>query len=155
MKKRILSLAVTAFLIVSTSIQCGSSSALSAGSSLMSALGGAPNLSTFSSILQTPGLSNLLGSSLKGPFTMLAPTNNALSSLGPGVLENLAKPENLNQLAGILNKHIIPGKLGAADLLGSGIKTAAGSNLNLGGAKTGEVISDKKFNIFPIDKVLQ
>jgi hypothetical protein len=36
----------------------------------------------------------------------------------------------------------------------SGLKTATGKVLDMGGAKLGTLISDEKFNVFPIDKVL-
>ena len=44
-----------------------------------------------------------------GPFTVLAPTDEAFSKLPPGTVENLLKPENRQQLANILTFHVIPG----------------------------------------------
>lgn len=156
MKRTILSTSLVLMLVAFSSIRCGgASSLLSSGGPLISALSGAGNLGTMAKVLQTPGLGKLLGGALKGPFTLLAPTDNAFSGLGSGVLENLAKPENLSQLAGVLSKHVVPGKLNPADLLKGGLNSAAGSALNLGGVDLGKVIGDKKFNIIPIDKVLK
>ena len=85
---------------------------------------------------------------------MLAPTNDALQSMGADALGNLTKPENLGSLAGMLKNQIIPGKLDANSLMQSGLKTAGDKALNLGTAQLGNLISGDKFNIFPIDKLL-
>lgn len=153
-------LAFTRFLFIgifvsALHLQCGTTkNLLSAGSPLFSALGGNNALSTFTNLLKTPGLDKVLGGVMKKPFTMLAPTNDALQSMGGDALGNLTKPENLNSLAGMLKKLIIPGKQDANSLMQPGLKTAAGSALDLGGAKLGNLISGDKFNIFPIDKLL-
>lgn len=157
MKKLTIRLLMIATITSMTFIRCGSSaSLLSTGSSLFTALAGNSNLSTFVSLLQTPGLGKLLGSSLNGPITMLAPTNNALNALGSGVLSNLTKPENLGNLAGLLKKHIIPGTFDAATLMGGkSIQTAAGSVLNLKSSALGSLVSSGNVNVFSVDKVLE
>ena len=156
MKKHLLKLTAVFLLSSFLFIRCGSSSLLGAGSPLISALSGAGNLGTMSSLLQTPGLGSLLGGAIKNPFTLLAPTDNAFKSLGEGVLGNLTKKENLGQLANVLSKHIVPGKLDAATLAKGGLNSAAGSPLNLGGINLGNMLSGGKgANIFPIDKILQ
>jgi uncharacterized surface protein with fasciclin (FAS1) repeats len=121
----------------------------------MSALGTNPNLSMLAGLLKTPGLDKLLSPSLKPPFTLLAPTNNAFNALGSSAVADLAKPENINQLAGLIKNSIVPGKTDAATLMKGGVSTASGNPLNLSGANLGSVISNKDFNIIPIDKVLQ
>lgn len=157
MKKSILKVLAVFLLSCVMFIRCGSAtSLLSAGSPLMSGLSSAGNLGTMSKLLQTPGLDKLMGGALKGPFTLLAPTDNALAGLGKDALTNLTKPENLNQLAGILNKHIVPGKLDAAGLANGALNSAAGGKLDLGGVNLGNPISGgKNTNIFAIDKILQ
>ena len=155
MKSAFLKFLVTGILVSVLHVQCGTSSnLLSSGSSLLSALGGNSSLSSFTNLLKTPGLDKLLGGVLKKPFTMLAPTNDALQSMGGDAMAKLAKPENLNSLAGMLKKLIIPGKLDANSLMQPGLKNAAGEALNLGTAKLGSLIGGDKFNIFPIDKLL-
>ena len=145
----------TGILVSTLHLQCGTAnSLLSSGSPLLSALGGNSSLSTFTNLLKTPGLDKVLGSVMKKPFTLLAPTNDALQSMGADALGNLTKPENLNSLAGIIKNQIIPGKLNASSLMQSGLKTAAGKGLDLGNAKLGNLIGGDKFNIFPIDKLL-
>jgi len=52
-----------------------------------------------------------------GPFTVFAPTDAAFAKLPAGTLENLLKPENKAQLAGILTYHVVAGKVTAADVV--------------------------------------
>jgi uncharacterized surface protein with fasciclin (FAS1) repeats len=145
-----------AFVLLASTTNCGtSSSLLGAGSSLMSSLGGNAGLSTFTNLLKTPGLDKLLGSALKGKFTMLAPSNEALASLGGDMLGKLSNPSNVGDLANMLKGQIVPGKLDPSALLKGGLKTAGGKDLNLSGVNMGEVIGDKNFNIIPVDKIVK
>ena len=155
MKKFRTHVLLLALLLSVASIRCSSGAdLLKSGSSLLSSLGGVPNLSSITSLLQTPGLGKLLGGALKKPFTLLAPTNDALSKLGSGAMSNLTNPANIGQLANLLKDHIVPGKLDAAGLAQSGLKAAGGKGLDLAGANLGSLIAGDKFNIVPIDKVL-
>ena len=146
---------VTTVLAVST-IRCSTpSNLLGAASPLMTSLAGNSSLSTMAGLLQTPGMDKLLGSALKSPFTLLAPGNDAFKALGSSAIADLTKPENINSLAGVLKGHIVHGKLDAAGVAKSGLTSAAGSALNLGGVNMGSMIGGKDFNIIPIDKVLK
>jgi len=150
-------LAVLLVVLVSAS-GCGTtSSLLSSGSPLLTALGGNANLSTISSLLQTPGLDKILGSSLKDPFTLLAPSNDAFKALGESAISDLTKPENINALAEVLNDHLLKGQLNESMLsnTANSITTLGGSKLDLSGVNMGEMISGNGFNIIPIDKVLK
>ena len=53
-----------------------------------------------------------------GPFTVFAPVDDAFKALPEGTLETLLKPENKEQLAGILTYHVLAGKVMAADVAG-------------------------------------
>lgn len=125
----------------------------SPSSALLSTLGKSPNLSGITSLLNgVGGLGNLVA---KGPFTLLAPSNDALSVLGQGALENLLKPENKEMLTGILKKHVLPGKFSLDQINAGGLKDATGNALNLGGAKITQTIPTKGGTIQVLDKVLQ
>jgi uncharacterized surface protein with fasciclin (FAS1) repeats len=73
----------------------------------------------------------------KGPFTVLAPTNEAFAALPAGTVETLTKPENKATLTNILTYHVIPGrydfrKIDAAIKAGGGkaeLKTVNGEML--------------------------
>jgi uncharacterized surface protein with fasciclin (FAS1) repeats len=53
----------------------------------------------------------------EGPFTVFAPTDDAFAKLPAGTVENLLKPENLEQLKSILLYHVVAGKVMAADVV--------------------------------------
>ncbi len=53
-----------------------------------------------------------------GPFTVLAPTNEAFAKLPAGTVESLLLPENKDQLVKILTCHVIAGNAMAADIMG-------------------------------------
>ncbi len=53
----------------------------------------------------------------EGPFTVFAPTNDAFAALPEGTVEELLKPENLDQLTTILTCHVV-----AADAMSMAIK---------------------------------
>src|SRR5205085_11331563 len=52
----------------------------------------------------------------KGPFTVLAPVNNAFEDLPAGTVDNLLKPENKSMLTGVLTYHVLAGKFSFDDL---------------------------------------
>lgn len=156
MKKFCVQLLMVTLLLTVANIRCSTgANLLNAGSPLLSALSSVPSLSKFTSLLQTPGLDKLLGGALKDPFTMLAPTDEALNSLGTDVVNNLTNPANISQLASLIQNHIVGGKLDAAGLAQSGLKAASGKAIDLAGASLGSLISGDKFNIFPVNKVIQ
>ena len=79
-----------------------------------------PQLSTLEAALQAAGLVEALQGD--GPFTVLAPTNEAFAALDPHVLADLLEPENKTQLQSILLYHVVPqrleyGELAAQDAL--------------------------------------
>ena len=52
-----------------------------------------------------------------GPFTVLAPSDEAFAKLPEGTVAELVKPENREKLTAILTFHVIPGKVLAKDAL--------------------------------------
>ena len=52
-----------------------------------------------------------------GPFTVLAPTNEAFAALPAGTVETLLKPENKDKLTKILTCHVIGAKAMSADIM--------------------------------------
>lgn len=68
----------------------------------------------------------------KGPFTVLAPTDEAFAKLPKGTVESLLKPENKDKLIAVLTYHVIPAKAMAADVVkldGKGVKSVQGSEV--------------------------
>merc|ERR1712212_1440405 len=52
----------------------------------------------------------------KGPFTVFAPNNDAFNKLPKDKLANLKKPENVDQLKAVLQRHVVPGELEAINI---------------------------------------
>lgn len=73
------------------------------------------------------GLAEVLAS--EGPFTVLAPTDEAFSKLPDGTVATLLKPENRAQLVALLKGHVIEGRISLAKAL------EAGSGVSLGDSK--------------------
>jgi uncharacterized surface protein with fasciclin (FAS1) repeats len=51
-----------------------------------------------------------------GPFTVLAPTNEAFAALPKGTVATLLMPENKDKLTAVLTYHVLPGKFSARDI---------------------------------------
>lgn len=69
---------------------------------------------TFGRAIEQAGLADSLRAT--GPFTVFAPTDAAFAKLPAGKLDSLMKPENKDELAGILNYHVVKGSQSAATI---------------------------------------
>jgi len=76
----------------------------------------AGSFNTLAAALTAAGLVDTLKG--EGPFTVFAPTDEAFAKLPEGTVEDLLKPENVDQLTAILTYHVVPGKVMAADVVG-------------------------------------
>jgi uncharacterized surface protein with fasciclin (FAS1) repeats len=83
---------------------------------------GAGSFTTLVAAVQAAGLVETLKGD--GPFTVFAPTDEAFAALPAGTVENLLKPENKDQLIGILTYHVVAGKVMAADIAGKKMDVA-------------------------------
>lgn len=68
----------------------------------------------FAQLVQAAGMQSVLEG--KAPYTVLAPTPEALSGLPAGTLERLQQPAHRAELTGLLRRHILPGTILAVDL---------------------------------------
>ena len=72
----------------------------------------------FKTLLAAATAADLVGVlSDEGPLTVLAPTDEAFAKLPSGTVETLLKPENREQLVGILKNHVIAGRVTLAKAL--------------------------------------
>jgi uncharacterized surface protein with fasciclin (FAS1) repeats len=97
-----------------------------------------PQLSTLNGLVHKAGLADQLKAA--GPYTVFAPTNDAFAAVPAKTLEDLGK--NPDQLKAVLNYHVLPSKLMAADVKPSNAKTAQGANLALSKAGTFVTVED-------------
>jgi len=86
-----------------------------------------PQLQTLSKLLADAGLTDTLNGT--GPFTLLAPSNEAFKALSAKTLADLAADKNL--LKSVLSYHVLPGKLMAGDVKNGSLKSVQGANLAL------------------------
>ena len=83
-----------------------------------------------------------------GPFTVLAPTNEAFAALPAGTVENLLKPENKDMLTKILTCHVIAAKALSTDIV-SMVEADGGEHVadTVGGCKLTLKAADGKVTI--------
>ncbi len=94
-----------------------------------------PELATLAQAVKAADLMGEL--SQPGPFTVFAPNNAAFERLGQATVSQLMAPAAKEQLSGLLNYLVVPGKLMASDVVaainaGGGkaeVKTVQGSTL--------------------------
>ena len=72
------------------------------------------NMTTLKKGVHASDLDQLLSST--GPFTMFAPSNLAFEKLQGGTMENLLAPENKTALTGLMNTHVVSGKIAFSEL---------------------------------------
>lgn len=97
-----------------------------------------PQLSTLNGLVHKAGLTDQLKAA--GPYTVFAPTNEAFAAVPAKTLDDLGK--NPDQLKAVLNYHVLPSRLMAADVKPSNAKTAQGANLALSKAGTFVTVED-------------
>lgn len=86
------------------------------------------SFNTLAAALQAAGLVDALKGD--GPFTVFAPTDEAFAKLPEGTVDELLKPENIEQLKAILLYHVVEGKVMSGDVAGkSSATTLAGKDL--------------------------
>jgi uncharacterized surface protein with fasciclin (FAS1) repeats len=113
---------------------------------------GAEGFKTLVAAVKAAGLVDTLKGD--GPFTVLAPTDEAFAKLPAGTLDTLLKPENKEKLVAILTYHVIPGKAMKADVAkldGKEVKTAQGSPVKVTVGDDGVMINKAKVVATDID----
>jgi uncharacterized surface protein with fasciclin (FAS1) repeats len=84
---------------------------------------------TLLKIIQLTGRDQALERS--GPFTIFAPTDDAFAKLPAGLLEGLMKPANKARLQGILETHLVRGRLTSRDAKSTTVTTLGGSKVEI------------------------
>jgi uncharacterized surface protein with fasciclin (FAS1) repeats len=88
------------------------------------------DLSTLVAAVQAADLVDTLSG--EGPFTVLAPTNDAFAALPEGTVDTLLLPENQADLQGVLTYHVIAGNVLSSDLTnGQVVETVNGGSLTV------------------------
>lgn len=87
-----------------------------------------PELSVLAKLIGDAGLADTLRAS--GPYTVFAPSNDAFKAVPAKTMAELAGDKAL--LKSVLTFHVLPGKVTAADVKASSVKTVQGANVALG-----------------------
>jgi uncharacterized surface protein with fasciclin (FAS1) repeats len=85
--------------------------------SVVGAAANSPDHTTLVAAVKAAGLAETLAGT--GPFTVFAPTDAAFAKLPAGTVEALLQPANRDSLRSVLTYHVVPGKCGAAQILGA------------------------------------
>ena len=111
MKKILTSLALVAAVLVALPVSADNTGEQA---DIVDTAVAAGSFNTLVAAVQAAGLVDALKGD--GPFTVFAPTDEAFAKLPAGTVENLLKPENIEQLKAILTYHVVPAKVVAADV---------------------------------------
>lgn len=98
----------------------------------------APQLSTLNKLIADAGLSETLKG--PGPYTVFAPSDEAFKAVPAKTLADLSADKA--RLKELLSYHVLPGKVGAADVKNGNAKTVQGANLSLGKAGSYVTVED-------------
>ena len=121
-----------AAVVVATAAGCASTQKTS---DIANTLAAKPELSTLSGLVKQAGLTDTLKGT--GPFTVFAPTNDAFKAVPAKTIEELGK--NPEQLKSVLTYHVLPGKVMAAEVKNSKVKTVQGATLEV--SKAGDMVT--------------
>ena len=97
-----------------------------------------PQLSTFNQLINDAGLADSLRAA--GPYTVFAPSDEAFKALPEKTLAALKS--NKEQLQAVINYHVLPAKMMAADVTNTNAKTVQGANVALARAGTFVTVED-------------
>ncbi|MCH2177328.1 MAG: fasciclin domain-containing protein [Mariniblastus sp.] len=124
--------------ITTTDIQCSNgvihvidTVLLPEQSTVLSVANDAGNFSTLLAAVGVAGLNDTLNG--PGPFTVLAPTDEAFSKLPEGTVTSLLQPENREQLINVLKYHVLPGRVYDDEAVAAGrANTLLGPSIDIG-----------------------
>ena len=112
------------------------------GKDIVAVASSAGSFNTLVAAVKAAGLVETLQGA--GPFTVLAPTDEAFAKLPKGTVENLLKPENKEKLVAILTYHVVAGKVMAADVKTMKAKTVNGQSLDVKVAEGAVTVDNAK-----------
>src|SRR5690606_28591393 len=106
---------------------------------MLSALAREADLGTMAQIIEATGQDEMLQGD--GPFTLFAPTNQAFAQLPDGQLDALLERENREQLAGLLGRHLVRGRVTLSEAEQGPLQPLTGGQIELRPAAEGGTIA--------------
>jgi uncharacterized surface protein with fasciclin (FAS1) repeats len=111
----------------STSVPAPTSTLPPPTKSILELAGGEPTLTTLLHLLDVAGMTTVLEGT--GPFTLIAPSNDAFAKMDPDTLDRITKsPESLTSL---LNYHLINARVTTQDVTAGFVTSVEGSTITL------------------------
>ena len=114
-KKAAITLSTVAILASAFVVPGLRTSAAGLSSNIVETAISAPNFSTLVAAVKAAGLVDTLSGT--GPFTVLAPTNEAFAKIPADSLGKLLLPENKDRLVKLLTYHVIAGSVDASQIV--------------------------------------
>ncbi len=108
---------------------------LSAPATIADTAARTPQLSTLNKLIAEAGLADTLRQ--PGPYTVFAPSDEAFKAVPAKTMAELAANKEL--LKSVITYHVLPGKVGSAEVKNGNVKTVQGANLAL--AKAGGFVT--------------
>jgi len=136
MYRRYLFPVLLAAITVSTLSACAT--APSASGPIPAALAATPSISTFRTLATQAGLSDTLA--VGGPYTVFAPSDEAFKAVPAKTMAELRADKA--KLQAVLNYHIVPKRLTAADVQPGSVKTLQGGEITVARAGTFVTVED-------------
>ncbi|GKT14345.1 fasciclin domain-containing protein [Acidovorax sp. SUPP2522] len=110
----------------------------SASSPIPATLAATPSISTFRTLATQAGLADTLAAN--GPYTVFAPSDEAFKAVPAKTMAELQADKS--KLQAVLNYHIVPKRLTAADIQPGSAKTLQGSEITFSRAGTFVTVED-------------
>jgi uncharacterized surface protein with fasciclin (FAS1) repeats len=114
-KKAAITISTIAILASAFVVPAISTSAAGTSSNIVDTAISAPGFSTLVAAIKAAGLVETLSGN--GPFTVLAPTNEAFAKIPADSLAKLLLPENKDRLVKLLTYHVISGSVDASQIV--------------------------------------
>ena len=114
------------------------------GSSIVEGLAASPAHARFLNAVRASGVESVLANS--GPYTVFAPSDQALDRLPAGTMESLQSPQARALFAGFVNYHVVPGLKTRAQIArdaaggAATYRTLHGGLLRVSAASGGELV---------------
>ena len=106
----------------------------------MSTLVEAGKFNIMATALKAAGLVGVLQG--EGPFTVFAPIDEAFEALPPGLMQELLRPENKEQLIKILTYLVVPGEVKSGNLESGKLRTVEGDDIDVKVSNAGVKVDD-------------
>jgi len=128
LKKSIVAILLVAFLLCATTSVVAQTTTGQVQNNVLQAAAEEGNLRMFTGAVDTAGLRDTLSGS--GPYTILAPRDNAFMNIPSPEMDALSKDPS--KMAAVINNHVIPGKYTIKDLRNQGyVNTLGGKRLKV------------------------